>query len=167
MSSALAENDTPFTPIEQTEFFLSSTDWPNKRLGPNEMVVGLNGNWCEYQITVSWDEISQLYQSAVSFNIGVARSGAKETELLRLLALLNENLYFGHFDLWREENAVVWRHAQFLETPTVSDAFLQKLFFEAPHICEKHYPAFQYVLWGEQAPEHALAAVLFETAGTA
>jgi hypothetical protein len=33
--------------------------------------------------------------------------------------------------------------------------------------CERFYPVFQFIIWGEKSPEDALAAALIETHGEA
>jgi hypothetical protein len=75
----------------------------------------------------------------------------RRNEVMRLLALVNEQLWLGHFDLWQAEGVVMYRNALLL----------------TEGMCERYYQAFQFVLWAGKTPEEALGAVLFETHGEA
>ncbi len=157
-------------PIELAEAHFLSSDHPVKRVGKNEVIVSLSGRYCEYQALLSWDEQRELLHISFGFSVGLGKKAPAvsfEVAIYKLLALLNENLYLGHFELWREEYGIVWRHAQYLYKPYLDENFFNRVLREGQEICEQNFPAFQYVIWGGKSPEIAVEAVLFETEGTA
>jgi hypothetical protein len=158
------------SPIDDIENFVMTTNWHYERISSHELVVNIKGQYCEYQVTISWLKESDLIHLAFSFSIGLSKEAMpqhRENSLLKLLCLMNETLQIGHFDLWREENAIVWRHTQFLFGNALSQDDLSGLFRMAIDTCERHYPAFQFVLWAGHSPVDALQFVLFETVGEA
>ncbi len=54
----------------------------------------------------------RLYPTSVPMTDELTRRGY--TEVVRLLALVNERMWMGHFDLWSKEGVVIFRHTQLL-----------------------------------------------------
>ncbi len=163
-------NADSFSPIDDIETFVMTTHWHYDRMNSHELIIHIKGQYCEYQVTNTWIEHSDILHTAFSFSIGLSKeimSAPREHALLKLLSLMNESLQIGHFDLWREENAIVWRYGQFLSEHHLSSDSLSRLFRMAIDTCERHYPAFQFVLWAGHSPVDALHFVLFETIGQA
>ena len=158
------------SPIDDIENFIMTTNWCYERISNRELVINIKGQYCEYHATIAWIEQSDILHLAFSFSVGLSRdtlSVSREHSMLKLLSLMNENLQIGHFDLWREENAVVWRYGHFLSEQNLSTDNLSRLFRTAIEICERHYPAFQFVLWAGHSPVDALHFILLETVGEA
>jgi hypothetical protein len=87
---------------------------------------------------------------------------------LRLLSLINEQMLFGHFDLWEQEGAVMFRQSLLLAggvEPTSRQ--VEMLLSSALEACECYFQAFQFVVWSGVSAKDALAGVLFETYGNA
>ena len=104
-------------------------------------------------------------------NAGAQRV-APETRanLFETLALVNEQLWIGHFEQWSADGAILFRHAVLLDGP--DDAALSMpqahaLVDAAIDECERYYPVFQFVLWGGKGPREALTAAMVETEGEA
>lgn len=158
-------------PIDDIESFLMTTNWRYERISSHEMVINIKGQYCEYHITIAWLEHTDIIHSAVSFSIGLSSQTLpmnQEYALMKLLCLMNETMQVGHFDLWREENSIVWRHSHLLsENVALLPSTISRLFKMAIDGCERHYPAFQFVLWAGHNPDDALRCVLFETVGEA
>ena len=86
----------------------------------------------------------------------------------RLVTLLNEQLYFGHFDLWRQDGTIVFRNSLILSGGAgTSDAQCETLIQLAVEACERYFPSFQFVIWAGKTAEQSRAASLLETAGEA
>ena len=93
---------------------------------------------------------------ACAFDMRVPQNRMAET--MRLLSLINEQMLFGHFDLWLQDGSVMYRHATPLAggaepTRHRSNACLES----ALTSCERYYQAFQFVVWAGKR-EDALAA---------
>ncbi len=85
-----------------------------------------------------------------------------------MIALVNEQLWIGHFDLWSSDNVVMFRHSLLLAggvAPTQPQcATMMKCAVDA---CERYFQAFQFVLWAGKNARESLDAALFETEGEA
>ena len=85
-----------------------------------------------------------------------------------LLALVNEKMWLGHFDLWSEDGLPMYRHSLPLRgAGGAASSQVEDLVTVALEECERFYPAFQFVIWGGKSPEESLAAALIETLGEA
>lgn len=153
-------------PVDLIEQIAAAHDWNFDRSGEDEITISIAGSWCDYNVSLSWvEELEALHLAcAFDFKVGERRQG----EIVRLLALANEQMWIGHFDLWHAEGVVMYRNALLLtQGMEAGAAQLEALLAAAIDACERYYQAFQFVLWAGKAPEEALTAVLFETAGEA
>lgn len=170
-SADIAQTDTVcLTPIDEIESFLMTTNWTFERLSSHEILVNLKGQYCEYQITATWQDHSKILHLAFAFSVGLSKeamSSSREHSLLKLLSLINESQQIGHFDLWRDENAIIWRYGHLLPDDKLLNDTISYLFRLAFDTCERNYPAFQFLLWAGHSPSEALQFVLFETVGEA
>ena len=72
----------------------------------------------------------------------------RKNEVMRLLALVNEQLWLGHFDLWQSEGIVMYRNALLLtDGMEAGTGQLEAMLGAAVDSCERYYQAFQFVLW--------------------
>ena len=93
---------------------------------------------------------------------------ARRGEIYRLLAMVNEQLWLGHFDLWSEEGLVMYRDGLVLSGGAeASGRQCEALLENAVSAAERYYPAFQFVIWAGKTAREAMDATLFETAGEA
>jgi hypothetical protein len=89
-------------------------------------------------------------------------------EVQQLVAMVNEQMWVGHFDLWVKDGLIMYRHALVLNGGVAaSGQQCQALFSCAIDACERYFPAFQFVVWAGKTAREALEATLFETAGEA
>jgi hypothetical protein len=92
----------------------------------------------------------------------------RRAELIELAALINEQLWVGHFDVWVNDGIVMFRHALVLTGGiAAADAQCEAVLGIALDACERHYQAFQFVLWAGKSPREALESIIFETSGEA
>lgn len=166
MSLIEIDMTSPANPVDLIEQIAASHDWAFDRSGEDEITVSIAGSWCDYQISLSWMEPLEALHLACAFDFKVAER--RKNAVTRLLALVNEQLWMGHFDLWQAEGVVMYRNALLLTEGTEAGAGqLEALLAAAVDACERYYQAFQFVIWAGKTPEDALAMVLFETAGEA
>ena len=103
---------------------------------------------------------------ACAFDIAI--SEPRVNEVMRLLSLINEQLLMGHFDLWRQEGAVMYRQSLLLSggaEPTSKQ--VEVLLSSALDACETYFQAFQFVVWSGSTARESLDSILFETVGSA
>ena len=92
----------------------------------------------------------------------------RRTAVYELLALANEKLWLGHFDLSTEDNSPSYRHALLLRGVGAGSAEqIEDLVDIALSECERFYPAFQLVLWGGKRAGEAIAAAMIDPVGEA
>ena len=85
-----------------------------------------------------------------------------------LLALINEKLWIGHFDITSKNGIPAFRHT-LLVSQKNENLYnqLEELVDIAIYECEKYYPAFQLILFKESQPREALELCLLEPIGRA
>ena len=153
-------------PVDVIEHVAHTNDWSFERNGDDEIAIAVAGTWTDYNVSFSWMEEFEALHVACAFDLKVP---AKHTlEVMRLLSLINEQMLFGHFDLWERENVVMFRQALVLAggvEPTGQQ--VETMLNSALEACECYYQAFQYVIWSGSTAQDALNSVLFETYGNA
>lgn len=165
---SITHADTPLAsdnPIDLLEAIATAQNWPFDRSAEDELSLAVTGSWCDYDLSFTWrDDLNGLHL-ACAFDLKFSK--AKVTEVHALLARINEQLWLGHFDIWKDEGAVLFRHGLLLGQGDASPEQCEMLLSLAVEACERYYPAFQFVLWAGQSADDALKACMFETHGTA
>jgi len=153
-------------PIDILEELVSANEWRFDRTTDAEMTVELAGTWCDYRMHFVWQEdLGAIYFSCL-FDARVPPP--KRAACHELLALINEQLWLGHFDLCSGELVPMFRHTILLRgIGRVSVEQLEDVVDIAFSECERFFPAFQFVLWSGKTPQEALAAAMLETIGEA
>ncbi len=167
MSSLNLEIAEPLgNPLDLVERIAIANDWTYDRTAEDELAAELPGQWCNYRMWFSWQNDMGIFHLACALDVKVPQ--AKRVGLYHLLALANEKLWLGHFDLWSDEGVPVFRHAILVrDNAGVGVEALEDLTELALGECERFFPAFQFHLWGGKAPAEALTAALLETEGEA
>ncbi|GHC65700.1 YbjN domain-containing protein [Limoniibacter endophyticus] len=153
-------------PVDVIEQVANNNEWSFERVGDDEISIMVTGNWTEYHVSFSWMEEFEVIHLACAFDIKVPE--ARTLETMRLLSLINEQLLFGHFDLWESEGAIMFRQSLLLAggaDPTSQQ--VEVLLSSALQACECYFQAFQFTAWSNVSARDALASVLFETHGNA
>ncbi|MEM8794388.1 MAG: YbjN domain-containing protein [Pseudomonadota bacterium] len=153
-------------PVDVIEAIAGFNDWAFERSTDDEITIAVVGRWSEYNVSFSWmDEVESLH---LACGFELAFKSERNQEILRLLALINEQMWAGHFEWWRKDNLVIFRHtlplAGGVEPATRQvEAMLENALVS----CEQYFQAFQFVLWAGNDAKDALAAAMFETKGEA
>lgn len=151
-------------PVDMIEFVASSNDWTFERSGEDEIAMTVAGHWADYHVSFSWMEEFEALHLACAFDIKVPEP--RVNEVIRLLSHVNGQVLMGHFDLWRQEDVVIFRQSLLLAggaEPTNQQ--VEVLLSSALEACETYYQAFQFVVWSGMEAKAAMDAVLFETVG--
>jgi hypothetical protein len=153
-------------PVDVVERLAALHDWVFDRAGDDEISLSVQGRWTDYQVSFTWmDEIEALHL-ACAFDLKVPE--ARRTELLALIALINEQLWVGHFDLWIKDGIIMFRHALLLAGGVeVAGKQCEALLDAALDTSERYFQAFQFVVWAGKGAREALDATMFETFGEA
>ena len=153
-------------PVDVIEHVAQSNDWAFERTGDDEIAISVAGNWSDYHVSFSWMEDFEALHLACAFDLKVPEN--RVLEVMRLLSVINEQMLFGHFDLWEQEGAIMFRHSLLLSggaEPTSQQ--VEVLLNSALEACECYFQAFQFVVWSGMDAKNAMEVVLFETVGEA
>ncbi len=166
MSAIHASTGDSANPIDLVEQIAAGHDWTVDRSADDELHMVVAGAFTDLHICLNWRTDLEALHLACTFDLKVPRR--RHDEVGRLLGLINEQLYLGHFDLWRIDGTVLFRNGLILAGgAAVSEAQCRALISLALKACDRYFPAFQYVIWAGKAAEEAIQPSLMETVGEA
>ena len=153
-------------PIDVVEEVIYSKKWTFSRADDYELVAEIASKWCQYRFYFTWSEQIRAISLTVTFDLKFPHAKIKDAH--ELLALINEKLWIGHFDITSRNGIPAYRHTvlSFPEDEVLHHQ-LENLVDIAIYECEKFYPAFQLVLFEDSEPSKALAISTFDTIGVA
>lgn len=153
-------------PVDMLAALFEAHGWPVEFVRDDEVTTEIPGSWTTYQVRGVWRAEDRVLQLLCLPDVRVAE--AKLEPARELLALANEQVWLGHFDLWSQGGVLVYRHAAMLgDDGLLSLSMAQALVDNAISECDRFYPAFQFVLWGDKTARAALDAALVDAAGEA
>lgn len=158
--------DSRNSPLSVVEEIASSNDWSFERSGQDEITILTQGQWTDYQLSFTWmGEIDALHL-ACTFDMKIPEN--RRSEVQRLIAAINEQLWIGHFDVWLATGSIMYRQALILPNGMAATPAQCELMLEgALHASERYYPALQFVTWAGKTASEAMTAAMFDTAGEA
>ncbi|MBX9822542.1 YbjN domain-containing protein [Afipia birgiae] len=158
--------DSRNSPLSVVEEIASTNDWSFERSGQDEITILTQGQWTDYQLSFTWMGDIDALHLACAFDIKIPE--ARRSEVQRLIAAINEQLWIGHFDVWLTTGSIMYRQALILPGGmTASPAQCELMLEGALHACERYYPALQFVVWAGKTAAEAMTAAMFDTAGEA
>ena len=150
-------------PVDVIEHVAALEDWIFERSGDDEITVSITGRWCEYHVSFSWMEDVEALHLACAFDLKV--TDLRRTEVTKLLTLVNEQMWLGHFDLWSGEGLVMYRHALLLAGGAEPSARqVGGMLTAAIEACDRYYQAFQFVVWAGKTAQESLEGARFSGA---
>jgi hypothetical protein len=153
-------------PLEVVERMAGSNHWPIERAGEDEIALFVTGRWTRYQVSFTWMNDIEALHLACAFDMKVPEPRLAEVQ--QLVALINEQLWIGHFDLWTHNGVIMFRHALVLSGGvTASDRQCEAVLGTALDTSERYYPAFQFAVWAGKSARESMDAAMFETSGEA
>jgi len=153
-------------PLDLVEQVITEQSWPFERSTIDELNIAVTGTWADYHMSINWRPELEALQVACAFDMKVPPH--KRKSIYELICLVNEQMWLGHFDLWTDDGLLLFRHAHLLRgAATANEEQCESLVHAAVDACERHYPAFQFVVWGGKSAKEALSAALLECVGEA
>lgn len=153
-------------PVDMLAALFEARGWEFELRGDEEVSAEFKGSWTSYQIRAIWREEDNALQLLVLPDIAVPSD--KRDTIYTALGLINEQLWIGHFDMWSANGILLFRHGSLLppngmlgvdQAQTIIDVAIDE--------CERFYPVFQFIIWGDKSPQDAIASALIETHGEA
>lgn len=166
MLSVSELNEDQVNPLDSLELLISEHEWPYERLGNEEIVVGINGQWCDFHLRYIWLAERNILQSVAQLDLRVL--DRKRGDVLELITQVNDRIDLGHFGVWSDDNTVLFSHSFILPTSgadvvAACDLITRSVITEI----DRYYPVFQFVIWGGKSAEEAIEAAMLETVGNA
>lgn len=153
-------------PVDMVEKIASFHDWTFDRDDQDEISISVKGSFAEYHVAFTWLSDIEALHVGCAFDLKVPERRC--AAVAALIALINEHLWVGHFDLWSRENVVTFRHSLLMAGGADPDGrqceAILKLAVES---CDRYFQAFHFVVWAGKSPREALEAAMFETDGEA
>ena len=158
--------DEDAAPVEMLVQLFEARGWPCDFISEDEISGEIQGSWANYQVRAIWRAEDRVLQLLCLPDVRVPQT--KRREMFELLALVNEQLWLGHFDIWSNGGVLLYRHGMMLgDDGLLSLGQAQAVVEAAVSECDRFYPAFQFVLWGDKSPADALDSALVDPAGEA
>lgn len=152
-------------PIDITQHIAEAHDWEFDRIGDDQIALAVDGRWRSYQVTLAHSERDETLRLIATFELdpGEARIPA----VLELMNLVNDACWAGAFTWWPEEKMIVWRYGLVLQGQQAAPEQIDAMISVAVSACERFYPAFQLVGWGDKTPAEAMRVAIAEAYGRA
>ena len=156
-------------PLEMIERVVSDNDWPFDRTSDREIAVEVAGRWCDYRMFFSWRDDVEALHFTCAYDVRIPAE--RHSEIHVLLALINEKMWLGHFDLWTEEGLPMFRHAIPLRGTSglmtgsehVSSEEWERAVDQLQ--LQDRYPGIQALAWSRYMPADQLQAFQLAAAG--
>jgi hypothetical protein len=153
-------------PLDVVEGVAAVNGWSFERATEDEITIVVAGHWTDYQVSYTWMGDIEALHLACAFDLKVPE--LRRAEVQQLIALINEQMWIGHFDMWSGEGVVIFRNSHLLTGGAeVSPQQCEALLRSATDACDLYYQAFQFVVWAGKSAADALSEVMFETVGEA
>ena len=166
MTAAQAIKHDLVHPLETVEQLASRHDWFVDRSADDEINMIVAGSWTDLHLSLNWNSQLEGLHLACSFDMKVPQG--RRDEIIRLVAQINEQLFFRHFDVWRNEGSLMFRNSLLLTGQAdLGEAQCEALVHTALDACERYFPAFQFVIWAGKSADEAIQSSLLETVGEA
>ena len=165
MATAEVTHERVANPVDLIEPLAHKHGWTCERTAEDELTLTVAGTWADYHISLNWRDDLETLHIACAFDFKVPEN--RLSEVYKLVAEINEQLWVGHFDLWRQEGLVMFRHGLMLNSALATPAQCEALLRAGLEACERYYQAFQFVVWAGKEARHALTSIMFETQGQA
>jgi hypothetical protein len=153
-------------PVDMLAALFEARGWVYEITSDDEITAEFKGSWTSYQIRAIAREEDNALQLLALPDVTVPIE--KREAVYTALGLINEQLWIGHFDMWSSNGILLFRHGTLLppngllnvdQAQTIIDVAIDE--------CERFYPVFQFIIWGDKTPEDAIASALVETHGEA
>lgn len=153
-------------PIDIVEGIAEHHDWDFDRVTDDQIAMAVEGQWRTYSLTLAWSPQDETLRLICTFEMDPPK--ARLPELFEVLNATNDTCWAGAFSYWAEQKLMVWRYGLLLAggqaaCPEQIDTMIRAAVLSA----ERYYPAFQLVVWGNEAPAAAMQIAMAEAYGRA
>ena len=153
-------------PIDIVEHIAEHHDWDFDRVADDQIAMAVEAQWRTYSITLAWSPQDETLRLICTFEMDPPKD--RLPALYETLNSTNDMCWAGAFSYWEAQKLMVWRYGLVLAgeqmaCPDQIDTMIRAAVLSA----ERFYPAFQLVVWGNEAPEAAMQVAMKEAYGRA
>lgn len=152
-------------PIDVVERIAGNRRYLYERNAECELTILSGGDWVDHRLCFNYLVDCEALQLTLMFEPRIP--DRRLTEIFRLVARMNATTWLGHFDLWDEEQMVLFRYGMPLRDTRLIPAQCEDVIDLALEACNNFFPALQYVLWAGMDADDAVNACMFATTGEA
>ena len=153
-------------PTEIVEDIILNQEWTHQRLSAVELAAEVEARWGLYRLQFYWQEEFDIFHLTCFMDLRVDEK--EGSEFYKLLALLNERVLMGHFELFSNEGIPAYRHSFMLPSAqSTQSELIEHAIALALEETDRFYPAFQLVIAGEKSAKEAASIAILDTAGEA
>ncbi len=153
-------------PIDLVQSLAQTRDWVFERQNDDQIALVVEGLWQQYAISLVWSDRSETLRLVASFEF--APPAAKLAALYETLNMANDSCWSGAFSYWADQKTMAYIYGLNLSGGAIaSSQQVDNMMRTAVAACEKLYPAFQLVSWGDDTPKQAMLAAINDAYGRA
>ena len=153
-------------PIDIVEHLAEHHAWDFDRVAEDQIAMAVEGQWRTYSITLAWTPQDESLRLICTFDMDPPKD--RLSALYETLNTTNDMCWAGAFAYWKAQKLMVWRYGLVLAGDQVASAEQINTMINAAVLsAERFYPAFQLVVWGNEAPEDAMRIAIAEAYGRA
>ena len=153
-------------PIDMVETLAEYHAWEFDRVTDDQIAMAVEGLWRTYSLTLSWNAMDQTLRLICTFEM--QPPDGRVSALYDVLNRCNDMVWTGAFTYWAEQKLMVWRYGLLLSGGQMaSPEQIDEMITAAVMACERFYPAFQMVTWGDNSPADAMKVAIAEAYGRA
>lgn len=166
---ALAEADfitDDIHPIDIVETLAEEQAWDFDRVAEDQIAMAIEGQWRTYSLTLAWSPRDETLRLICTFDMDPPAD--RMGRLFDALDRANDRCWTGGFTLWREQKMMVYRYGLILAGgASALPAQITEMVRAGVLACERFYPAFQLVCWGDTEAAAAMDVAFTEAYGRA
>jgi hypothetical protein len=153
-------------PIDLVEHIAEHHDWEFDRIAEDQIAMAVEGQWRTYSITLAWSAYDETLRLICTYEM--EPPAEKLPAVYDLLNRVNDLCWAGSFTWWAEQNMMVYRYGLVLAGEQIAGPEqIDTMIRAAVMACERFYPAFQLVTWGDRTPADSLQVAIAEAYGRA
>ena len=166
MSVAEQYLDDDIHPIDIVETLAEHNEWDFDRIAEDQIAMAVEGQWRTYSVTLAWSAYDQTLRLVCTFEMEPPE--ARLPALYEGLNAVNDQCWAGAFTWWASQKLMVYRYGLVLAGGNVASAEqIDTMIMAAVLSCERYYPAFQLMTWGERPVKQAMDVAIAEAYGRA
>lgn len=153
-------------PIDIVEALAQNNDWAFDRVADDQIAMAIEGQWRTYSITLAWSDYDETLRMICTFDMDPPAD--RMPMLYEALNDANDKCWAGGFVFWKDQKLMVYRYGLLLGGEAMAaPEQVDQMLSAGVAACERFYPAFQMVCWGDTAVKTAMDMAMSQAYGRA